>query len=170
MGSITGYLTTAQGVGAVFGALMITPLALRFGRRRMLLTNLCVLPFALVAYAVAPITPLAVIGLGVVGMLYIGILSGSMNVVQLWAPLQFRGRILSLYLVALGSIYPLGGLLQGWVADRIGLAQTTALAAALMLGVLAAWKILRPESLLALTDPAELGVDPDFMESSTADT
>src|SRR5207244_422023 len=35
--AITGWLTTSQGIGAVIGALAIAPLALRFGRRRMLL-------------------------------------------------------------------------------------------------------------------------------------
>ena len=167
VGSITGYLTTAQGVGAVIGALMITPLALRFGRRRMLLANLVAVPFALVFYASVHSRAVAIVALGVVGMLYIGILSGCNNVVQLWAPREFRGRILSLYLVALGSIYPLGGLLQGWLADRIGFAKTVAGAGAVMLCVLAAWRLAAPTSLGALTDPADIGVNPEALVSST---
>lgn len=167
VGSITGYLTTAQGVGAVTGALLITPLARRFGRRRMLFTNLVVLPFALTFYASVTVRPIAIGALALVGMLYIGILSGLNNVVQLWAPMEFRGRILSLYLVALGSIYPLGGLMQGWLADRLGLAQTVAGCGALMLGVIAGWRLLRPLSLAALTDPADIGVDPEALVSST---
>ena len=167
VGSITGYLTTAQGVGAVIGALLITPLAHRFGRRRMLFTNLALVPFALTVYASLHVRPLAIATLGLVGMLYIGILSGLNNVVQLWAPIEFRGRILSLYLVALGSIYPLGGLLQGWLADKIGLARTVGIAGALMLGALATWRLLWPRSLAALTDPADLGVNPENLASST---
>src|SRR5205085_3799074 len=66
VGSITGYLTTAQGVGAVIGALMITPLALRFGRRRMLLANLVAVPFALVFYASVHSRAVAIVALGVV--------------------------------------------------------------------------------------------------------
>ena len=167
VGSITGYLTTAQGVGAVIGALMITPLALRFGRRRMLFTNLVLLPLAVTFYASVPAKPIAIAALGVVGMLYIGILSGLMNVVQLWAPVEFRGRILSLYLVALGTIYPLGGLLQGWLADRIGLSRTVGLTGILLLAILGGWHLLRPQSLAALTDPADVGVDPETLTSST---
>lgn len=161
VGSLTGYLTTGQGVGAVVGALLIAPLANRFGRRRMLMTNLTLLPFALAIYASVHSAPLAVLCIGVVGTLYIGILSGAINVVQLWAPNVLRGRILSLYLVALGSIYPVGGLAQGWIADQIGYARTVITAGAIWLGIYATWRTVRPDSLRALTDPAEFGIDPD---------
>lgn len=163
VGAITGYLTTAQGVGATIGALLITPLALRFGRRRMLLFNMSAVPFAVAAYATVHSKLFAVLALGVVGMLYIGILSGLNTIVQLWAPQEFRGRILSLYLVALGSIYPIGGLIQGYVADKIGFAQTVSIAAGLMLLVMAYWRVRHPVGLQSLTDPAELGVDPDLL-------
>lgn len=162
VGQVTGYLTTAQGIGAVIGALLITPLANRFGRHRMLMVNLSVLPFVVMVYANVTATWAAVAALGGVGMIYIGILSGANTIVQLWAPAEFRGRILSLYLVALGSIYPIGGLLQGWVADRIGLPETMTVAAAAMVIILIAWRLRRPESLRALADPAELGVDPEY--------
>ena len=152
-GAITGYLTTAQGVGAVIGALTLAPIAARIGRRRMLLGNATLTPFALALYAYAPTTPLAVASLGLVGLLYIGILAGTNTVVQLWAPAEFRGRILSLYLVALGSIYPVGGLLQGWIADRIGLPLTTTVFAAGMVALLLYWRLRRPGLLEPLMDP-----------------
>ena len=101
--------------------------------------------------------------LGVVGVIYIGVLSGLSNVVSLWAPAVLRGRIISLFLVALGAVYPVGGLVQGWVADRIGLAETTCLGAGALLVVLAVWRIARPEGLQPLTDPEELGVDPETL-------
>lgn len=163
VGQVTGYLTTAQGVGAVVGALMITPLAYKFGRHRMLMINLTLLPFALILYGVIDVQWAAVGALGLVGMIYIGILSGTNTIVQLWAPAQFRGRILSLYLVALGSIYPIGGLIQGWVADRIGLAETMTITALAMLAILLVWRLTRPASLLALADPTELGIDPETL-------
>lgn len=162
VGQITGYLTTAQGVGAVIGALLITPLALRVGRRRMLLINLCVLPLVLAAYASVNQKWVAIGLLSLVGLIYIGILSGLNNIVQLWAPTEFRGRILSLYLVALGSIYPLGGLFQGWVADKIGLAKTVTGAAGVMIGVLVLLRWRSPETLQSLTDPIDLDRNGDL--------
>jgi len=161
--AITGWLTTAQGIGAVIGALSIAPLAHRFGRRFMLLFNITTLPAVLMVYAVAPSEWLAVGLLGVVGALYMGVLSGLMTVVSLWAPTALRGRILSLYLVALGAIYPLGGLIQGWFADRIGLAETTIIGAAGLLAVLTGWRLTRPTSFEPLTDPDEMGIDPETL-------
>lgn len=149
----TAALTTAQGVGAVIGALMIAGLAARFGRRRLLVFYLLATPAALCAYAATTSLVLAVAALAVVGALYIGILSGLSTVVLIRAPAHFRARVLSLYLVALGTIYPLGALVQGAMADRIGLGWTTASAAALLVLIVLGIGAVRPGFLDALDDP-----------------
>jgi MFS family permease len=158
--SATGALTTAQGVGAVVGALLIAPLALRFGRRRMIVVYMLGTAAALVAYAASGTVAFAVLALVLVGGLYIGILSGLNTVVQLRAPAEFRARILSLYFVALGSIYPIGALVQGAVADRIGLDETTVLAAAAFGAFLVVVAVTRPSLLRALDDPEEVADEP----------
>ncbi|HVF74546.1 MAG TPA: MFS transporter [Acidimicrobiales bacterium] len=157
----TGVLTTAQGIGAVVGALLIAPLADRFGRRRLIAGFIVVSSLAIAVYGVMPSVPLAAAALVVVGGSYIGILSGMNTVVQLRAPAEFRGRILSLYFMGLGSIYPIGGLLQGALADRVGLATTVVAFAAAMLVVLAFIWTTRPHLLHALNDPPrpEVGID-----------
>jgi MFS family permease len=124
----TAVLTTAQGIGAVTGALAVAPLALRFGRGRVLVGQLFAVCGALVAYALSPNLATAAVTLTVVGGIYIGILSGLQTVVQLQAPERYRGRILSLYLVALGVLYPIGSLIQGPLADAVGLRVTTTVA------------------------------------------
>lgn len=159
--SATGLLTTAQGVGAVVGALLVAPLALRYGRRRMAIAYLVATAVLLMAYAAAPNLTLATVALLAVGGAYIGILSGLNTVVQLRAPLEYRGRILSLFFMTLGSLYPIGALAQGAIADRIGLGVTTAAGAALLLVVLGAVASTRPDVLRALDDPEELGDDTD---------
>jgi MFS family permease len=142
--SATAVLTTAQGIGAVLGALAIAPLAAAFGRGRVLVGELVALTFALAGYAFAPSLALAAVALTVVGAIYIGVLSGLQTVVQLRAPDEYRGRILSIYLVALGVVYPIGSLLQGPLADRFGLTATTTLFAAFLLAVMAAIAVFRP--------------------------
>lgn len=149
----TGALTTAQGVGAVFGALVIVPLAERMGRRRLIVADLVAVPAALCLYALAPTVVTAVLAITLVGAAYIGVLSGLSTVVQLRAPEEYRGRVLSLYLVALGVIYPAGSMVQGAVADRIGLGETTILFALVMLVVVVALAVGRPQALAALDDP-----------------
>jgi MFS family permease len=165
--AITATLTTAQGVGAVVGALLIASLALRFGRRRLLIFDLVAAPVALSLYAYAPSRLTAAIALAVMGSLYIGVLSGLNTVVQLRAPTEYRGRILSLYFVALGTVYPIGGLLQGALADRYGLARVTTAGGALMVLFVALIAAFRPEILRALDDrPVE---HPTPIEVSTAE-
>jgi MFS family permease len=138
----TAALTTAQGSGAVAGALVLPPLALRIGRGPALGWSLALLPVALIAYGAAPSLWLAVAALFVVGLVYMGVLSGLQTVAQLQAPAAYRGRVLSFFLVALGVAYPLGALAQGPVANHIGVGWTT-VAAALTLaivGVIVAWR------------------------------
>ena len=69
-------------------------------------------------------------------------------------PAEVRGRVLSLYLVALGVSYPIGSLAQGPLADRLGLAWTTAGTAILLAIALAVARVLRPQAFHALTDPS----------------
>jgi MFS family permease len=153
LGAATGALTTAQGVGAVLGALLVVPLAERVGLRRVLVADLVLCPLALVAYGSAPDIVTAVVALTVVGALYIGLLSGLSTVVQLRAPEAYRGRVLSLYMVALGVVYPIGALLQGAVADVTGLPATTAGFALALVVVVVALAVLRPDVLAALGPP-----------------
>jgi MFS family permease len=141
--SATAWLTTAQGVGAVLGALLLTPVAARFGRGRVLVCALFVLEPVLVLYGMAPDLAAGVVLLFLVGLVYIAVLSGLNTVIQLRAPEGFRGRVLGIYSVALGVAYPIGSLIQGPLADRIGLPWTTAATALLLLAILGALALRR---------------------------
>jgi MFS family permease len=139
----TSVLVTAQGVGAVAGALALTPLANRFGRRTVLVADLTVvLPATVVVYALAPSFAAATVAIVAVGAAYIGVLSGLMTVVQLRAPEALRARILSLYFVALGSVYPIAAIIQGKLGDAVGLREVSA-GAALLLAATSAFILLR---------------------------
>jgi MFS family permease len=158
--SATGLLTTAQGFGAVAGALAIAPLAARFGRGRMLTGSLAILPPVLVVYGFAPSLAFALPALFVVGLVYIGVLSGLSTVVQLRAPAEVRGRVLSLYQVALGVSYPIGSLVQGPLTDSLSLAWTTAGAGALLAMALLVARATRPGIFQALAARAPTEAPP----------
>jgi len=148
----TGVLTTAQGIGAVAGALLVPSLALRFGRRRTLLVWLVCTPVLVTAYAWMPALWPAAAVMVLLGASYIGVLAGLQAVVQLRAPAAFRGRVVSLFLVGLGTLYPLGALWQGLAGDALGLRWATTLGAAALLAVIAGLALLRPQALRSL-DP-----------------
>ncbi|MBV8691934.1 MAG: MFS transporter [Actinobacteria bacterium] len=143
--SATAVLTTAQGIGAITGALLVAPLAERYGRQQTLLGYLVLTPIAVLAYAGTTTTVWAAVTIALVGGLYIGLLSGLNTVVQIRAPAEFRGRILSLFFVALGVTYPIGALVQGAIANHAGLGPTTAVAAAVMVLVVIALRATRAE-------------------------
>lgn len=162
----TSLLVGAQGLGAVAGALSLASLARRYGHHRVVVTGLLVLPFLLAAYAVAPTLAAAAVVLVAVGAGYVGVLSGLGTIVQLRAPEALRARILSLYMVALGTVYPLGAVLQGALGDRWGLRVVTAGAAAVYLAVLVVTGLARPDLVAALDDLPRIGghdVDPQVL-------
>ena len=148
----TAALVTAQGIGAVTMGLTLGALHARFGHRHVLVAFLVGLPVALLAYALAPTLTLAVVTIFFVGFLYLGALSSFTTIAQLRAPAALRGRAVSVLMMLIGALYPIGGIAQGAIADEIGLRATTA-GAAVLLGVsLALWRLLRPTASAALDE------------------
>lgn len=122
--------------------------------------DLVATPIALVFYGYAPSLTTAALALAVVGSLYIGILAGLQTTVQLRAPAEFRGRVLSIHLMSLGGIFPIGGIVQGWIGDRVGLGHTMAAFSAAMLIALAYLRSARPHVFRNLGDaPRDVDVE-----------
>lgn len=134
----TSILVTAQGVGAVGGALALTPLVERFGRRRVLVGDLVAVCAFLTLYGLSPDLWVGAVALLLVGASYIGVLAGGNTVVQLSAPATLRGRMLGIYMMALGILYPIGALAQGWLGGWLGLRAVTVGGALLLLGLIGA--------------------------------
>jgi MFS family permease len=158
----TAALVTAQGLGAVCMALSLATLFARFGTRRVMLGILGTLPVALVAYAFAPALPLAVVAIFVVGFLYLGSLSSFTTIAQLRAPAALRGRVVSVLMMLIGALYPIGSVVQGAIADEVGLRATTAGAAILLAVLLLLWRLLRPQAADALGDQVSTAIVPGF--------
>ena len=149
----TAVLITAQGVGAVLMAFSLGSLVERYTARRVLMTLMAGLPFALIAYASAPGLAFAAIALFAVGLLYLGALSSFTTIAQLRVPTEIRGRVLAVFTVILGSLYPLGSIVQGKIADHVGLRAVTIGSAVLMLAVLLITRAVRPGVTAAINEP-----------------
>jgi MFS family permease len=151
--ALTAQFVTAQGVGAVAGALVLPVLAERFGRYRMLLASFVLLPAALVAYGLAPDPSAATVALVAVGATYMFVFSGIGTTVQMRAPAALRARVLSFYFLALGVLYPIGAAIQGPIADSLGLGVVTAASGLALAVVVGAIRVVRPGRLQAMADP-----------------
>jgi len=121
----TSWLVTAQGVGAVTGALTLPTLAKQTSRLFVLRASIATLALAVVGYALAPNLALAIVALFVLGGAYVGTLTGLNTTVQLHAPLAERSRILALYTLSLSIFYPFGALLESAVAKVWGVREVT---------------------------------------------
>jgi MFS family permease len=153
-------LTTAQGIGAVVGALAIAPLAKRFGQHALVLGALGAFCVALLAYGAAPVLWLAALAIVAVGGTYVGVLSGLNSLVQLRAPEASRARILSIFMMGLGVIYPIGLIIEGAIGQAIGVRWMTVVAAVLLGVVLAVLALAAPGLYRALSAPrAEAPLD-----------
>lgn len=133
--SLTAALVACQGVGAVIGALSQSRLYHRFGRARLLKASFFATPVAMILYGLAPNPTAACVAMTLVGACYIFVFAGSNTLVQLRAPEALRARVLSIYLLALGVLYPIAAVIHGDLADRYGLREVTIGTAAIYLAI-----------------------------------
>ncbi len=159
----TSWLVTAQGIGAVIGALTLPALARRTSRLYVLRGALITAAVAEVLYGLAPDLGWAIAALVVLGGAYVGILTGLNTSVQLHAPVSERARILSLYTLSLSLAYPVGALIQSAFARTYGVRVVSVVGASALLVVLAAVSLLGPrvwgEIASAPPGPARLLAD-----------
>lgn len=120
-GTRLSMLMASQGLGAIAGALIIGSFGHRHMGRLLLLVQIA-LGVLIAAFAVSRSLPLSLVLLFVGGMCFMGLFSISFSLVQLTVPETLRGRVVSIYMVALRGGGPLGALVAGALADRFSAA------------------------------------------------
>jgi MFS family permease len=111
-------LMAAQGLGAIVGALIISSFE-RKGMGRLLLIGQILLGIIITAFALSPWWPLSCVLLFLCGIVFMLVFSASFSLVQMSVPDALRGRVVSIYMVAMRGGWPLGGLLAGVMADKL---------------------------------------------------
>ena len=113
-------LMTFSGAGAVMGALMAAWLGKNKHMGRILLILLTLFGAIIVGFGLSRRTYLSALILFTGGSLFVMCSSLTTSLAQLLAPPEFRGRVVSIFLVAFLGGSPLGGLTNGWLVTRIG--------------------------------------------------
>jgi len=108
-------LMACQGLGAIVGALFVGSQG-RFNGT-VLLTVQIALGLLIAAFAISRVYPVSLALLFVTGMAFMALFSISFSLVQLTVPDALRGRVVSIYMVALRGGWPIGGLVAGKLAD-----------------------------------------------------
>jgi MFS family permease len=117
----TSLLVTSQGIGAVAAAFTLGSVTKKWGLPTVMLAAVTALGPALAFYGLAPTLWLSAIAIVLLGLMYGYSFTSFMGVAQESAPDEMRGRVLAVNSFVLGILFPIGSLLQGELADRVGL-------------------------------------------------
>ncbi len=151
--STVGWLMSAAGLGALVSAAYLS-LQPGYGRQLRLQTIApLVTGLVLIAFAWSRTLPLSMLLLaGLAGSALVGVNSTN-AMLQQSVPDEWRGRAIGLYSMSFAGTAPLGGLLAGFLADRIGLTATLTLNGCIILvaGLVGRWRLHNhPEALRGL--------------------
>ena len=115
-----GFLVGAAGCGAVCGTLLLAARGSVRGLLRFIMAAALLASCALVALSQSRLLPVSLLLMAVIGgSILVTSVSISM-ILQTIVDDDKRGRVMSLYTAAFLGVVPLGGMLAGALADRIG--------------------------------------------------
>jgi predicted MFS family arabinose efflux permease len=138
-----------SGAGSIVGALTVAWLG-KF--KRMGLTALSmqvVYGLLIVAFALSRTLIISEVLLFLTGFALMMVFSTVTSLVQLIAPNEMRGRVMSIYMLAFRGGMPLGSLVSGWVATLTS-APTVLIMNGVLLSLVAAWFLLRKHGVREL--------------------
>jgi MFS family permease len=113
-----GVLTSAMGAGAIVGGLVVAGRG-RTGLRPLTLAA-AAFGIGILAVAVSPTLPVAVVALAATGAASITFLATGSSTLQLASDPRFRGRVMALWTVAFLGTTPLGAPVIGAVSEHVG--------------------------------------------------
>lgn len=129
---LAGLFSSAQGVGAIIGGIVVTILAARFPRSHMLERIVGIVAVLLAFYAAAP-NPVAVtIGAALLGGGCSALFITGSAIIQRDAPPAHRGRVMSMMQAFMGVSYGIGILFIGIIGDLVNLHVAFAVGAGLL--------------------------------------
>jgi len=140
-------LMTFSGAGAVVGALVVACLGKNKHMGRILLILLTLFGAIIVGFGLSRNTYLSALIVFTGGSLFVMCSSLTTYLAQILAPPEFRGRVLSIYLVAFLGGSPLGGLASGWLVTRVGSAPVMLLVDGTALTLVALYFLVHAQGL-----------------------
>jgi MFS family permease len=116
--------------GAVVGALSTGTLVRRLGMRATVVGGLVALAVLIAGFGLSANLALSACLLVLIGAVYTMSVSATSTGLQTSIPPRRRGRIMSLYMMAWGGLYPVGAVVAGFIATHLGAPATLKILAA----------------------------------------
>jgi len=112
-----GFLLGATGLGAVIAAPLVSVLGRTFTEKRILKLVTSIFALALLAFSFSRNFALSTFISGILGACYLSISATINSLLQSRVERNFRGRIMSFYILVFQGVFPLGGITFGFLAD-----------------------------------------------------
>ena len=139
-----GLLLSANGIGALFGALTVAAYGDRLHRRLLVFGGLGVFSLMLLLLAGTRNFPLALLFMALAGWGMLLYFSTTNTLIQLSVADNMRGRVMGIWALVFGGMMPVGGLEAGTLSQWVGVPWTVA-AGAVICGAaaLVMWLLVR---------------------------
>jgi len=141
-----GLLAGAFGVGSVLGGIVLLSIGSSVASLRLVLIGYSGLAICLALLAGAPNLAFGVITVWLCGFFFVFVSSSLITQLQAMAGDEFRGRVMSLWMMMFGAFMPLAVLLHGIIAEHISMRWILlgdAIAIAVYLGIVWLRRVLR---------------------------
>ena len=115
-----GLLVASVGVGSFIGAAILASRSTIRGLGRIVAISALTFGVALTLFALSTHVWISAALLAVVGMSMITQAASTNTLIQSMVPDAMRGRVMALYVISFMGMMPIGALVEGWVAERIG--------------------------------------------------
>ena len=139
-----GALLSANGLGALLGALTVATFGTRIRPRVMILGGLWLFSAMLLLLAVVRWYPLVLACLAVGGWGMLLYYSTTNTLVQTSVSDDMRGRVMGIWALVFGGMMPVGGLESGLLSQAVGVPWTIAVGALVCAGAgLVTWLVVR---------------------------
>src|SRR5438552_9886079 len=138
-----GLLMTCLGVGALSAGLSVGAMGASAPRQRMIVIALAVSLCGLIGLSFTRVFWLAALIMAITGFSGTLVMAGCNTTLQLRAPDALRGRVMSLYTLLSGGVFPIGAFWVGFVSEHWGVPRAFLVNGIPRLGALAALLLAR---------------------------
>jgi MFS family permease len=163
-----GLLVAGYGAGAIVGSIFTVARGDAFRRSTLTIVGFAIFVAGELTFGLAPAYALALLGLFGIGLAQVLAMVSCQTAVQVNVDENYRGRVLSIYVMCFFAGTPVGALVGGIVAEGIGL-RATIVGSAALLAIGVGLALLRYRGFRVL-DESRLGFDQSIEPARTPST
>ncbi len=130
-----GWLLSARGVGSLIGALILASLGARQIRGKLWAVSSLIVPVMWILFSWVTNLAMSLVLIGVVGLFIIMTVNLTNAMVQTQVEDSLRGRVMGIYTMIFFGLTPVGSLLAGFLAERVGEQWTVTISGIALLAV-----------------------------------